>query len=154
MIYLKNILFSIFVSFEFLFILLSYITFVFYSQPFIWVSDLFINNNLLSFSNSLPFTFLLIGLKLSYDIIIPSHAYKYLFIKWEGHNHIKATVFIGLLYIILSLIITSFLSYANLAFKPQLIGYLLILSYALAIISFTSLYLASINVQIVLGKNT
>lgn len=151
---LKNIFFSIFVSLEFTSCIFLIVLFIFYEHPFEWFGNTIISNELLNKTFYVPLG--LLGF-ISYrfkDLMLPSHKERKKLIEWNEYQRYKDTNIIGILFIIVGVLITSVFSFLNLEVSTPILGLSLSIAYSISVISFISMYFASIKVEELLEKHT
>jgi hypothetical protein len=144
---LKNIFLSIFISLEFTSCIFLFVLFIFYEFPFEWIGNTIKSNGLLNKAFYVPLG--LLGF-ISYrfkDLILPSHQGRKKLIVWDDYQRYKDTNIIGISFIILGVLITSVFSFLNLDVSMPVLGLGISIAYFISVISFVSMYFASIKVE-------
>lgn len=151
---IKYIGFQIFVSPEFISSVLLILIYLLSNQPFLWLGERLISNELLLYAPTVPFILFTTSLTNTRKILLPSLESRKKYLEWDGYQLIKDTTFIGLFYLLIGLVISVIPLIIEADVYKDLIGLLMTIAYVVSLWSSVTMFFASYKVEEILEVNT
>lgn len=151
---LKEIFFSFFISPEFGTSTLLVAIFAIYENPFSWLGEIIVANELVEKSYYIPLGFLLYSFYRLKEMLLPNHRSRKILVKWQDFPTYKDTSFVGVFYLVFSVIITSTISFVETDLGKSTICLFLTVAYSISLSSFITMYFASVKIEEILEKYT
>lgn len=151
---IKFILKNVFISPEFFFLLLVILFYLVSKEPFIFITNKLIENELLAYTPITPIALLSFSIANMRNILSPSVSNKSLYYKWEGFQEVKDITYIGIFYLLIGLIMSVLPLFIGIDSFKGFSGLLLLISYSISFIASATMLFASQKVEEILEVNS
>ncbi|MEX0661348.1 MAG: hypothetical protein WEA58_15605 [Balneolaceae bacterium] len=151
---LKHILVNFFISPELIGTLLLYLVYLVNSQPFIWIADKLLENELLIYAPIAPAALLSFSVVNMRKILSPNISKKKVYYQWECYQQVKDTTYLGVFFLLIGLIMSVLPLIIGVEYLKGLSGLLLLTAYSICLITSATMLFASQSVEEILEANT